>query len=145
MLIKATIVAVLVVILSELSESKIMDKCEVARALWQKGVPDWEVPTWVCIANAESRFDTYAVNRNTWDYGIFQISSLWWCQSGDTPGKGCNLSCNSLLHDDISTDIDCVRKVYAETEAMGQRPGFKAWTTWQPHCSGDNWHWVQGC
>lgn len=70
-----------------LSEAKIYDRCEVASALRNAGVPEDQVSTWVCIANAESHFDTTAINRNTWDYGIFQISSIYWCNSGDTPGE----------------------------------------------------------
>ncbi|XP_066141661.1 lysozyme C-like isoform X2 [Euwallacea fornicatus] len=127
------------------SEAKVYGQCEVAQALRKWGVPESQVATWVCIAHAESNFDTNAVNTNTWDYGIFQISSIYWCESGDSPGKGCGISCNSLLQDDITEDITCIEHVYEETEKIGQIPGFKAWTTYAGKCDGDNSAWIAGC
>ncbi|CAG9761697.1 unnamed protein product [Ceutorhynchus assimilis] len=127
------------------TEAKIYGQCELATALRNQGVPENQVATWVCIAHAESNFDTTAVNTNTWDYGIFQISSIYWCQSGDQPGNGCGISCNSLLSDDITEDITCSRHIYEETEREGKVPGFLAWTTYLPNCSGDNSGWIAGC
>jgi len=75
-----------VAFVANLAEGKVYSQCEVAAALRNKGVPEDQVGTWVCIAHAESNFDTTAINENTWDYGIFQISSLYWCESGDSPG-----------------------------------------------------------
>lgn len=75
-----------VAFVANLAEGKVYSQCEVAAALRNKGVPEDQVATWVCIAHAESNFDTTAINKNTWDYGIFQISSLYWCESGDSPG-----------------------------------------------------------
>ncbi|KAL1516742.1 hypothetical protein ABEB36_000606 [Hypothenemus hampei] len=134
----------LVALYATVCQAKVYTKCEVASALRKKGVAESQISTWVCLAHAESNFDTNAINRNTWDYGIFQISSLYWCQSGDSAGNGCGISCNSLLADDISEDIDCIRYIYEQTEAIGQVPGFKAWTTYS-QCNGDNSAWVSGC
>ncbi|XP_050299141.1 lysozyme C-1-like [Anthonomus grandis grandis] len=127
------------------SEAKVYGQCELANTLRSKGVPEDQVATWVCIAHAESNFNTQAINSNTWDYGIFQISSIYWCQSGDSAGNGCGISCNSLLGDDITEDIACVRYIYAMTESYGQIPGFKAWTTYAGNCAGDNSGWISGC
>ncbi|XP_019755695.2 lysozyme C-1 [Dendroctonus ponderosae] len=144
-MLKLIVACLLLALAATVTEGKVYTQCEVASALRAKGVPEDQVATWVCIAHAESDFDTTAINSNTWDYGIFQISSIYWCESGDSAGNGCGISCNSLLADDISEDIDCVQRVYAETEAIGQVPGFKAWTTYAGNCDGDNSAWIAGC
>lgn len=59
-------------------KSKVFTNCELAQTLVANGIPKDQVPTWVCIAQHESNFDTRAVNTNTGDYGIFQISHMFW-------------------------------------------------------------------
>lgn len=44
------------------------------------------------------------------NYGIFQISSNHWCDEiGD--GGICNLNCRNLVDDDITDDIECLKKI----------------------------------
>lgn len=57
---------------------KIFSNCEFARALINNAVSRNQVAEYVCIAQHESGFNTQAVNSDTGDYGILQISHLYW-------------------------------------------------------------------
>lgn len=70
--------ALFVLVFANISEGRVYTRCELAQALLDNGIPRNQLGTWVCIAQHESNFDTRAINRNTRDYGIFQISSLYW-------------------------------------------------------------------
>lgn len=133
------IIGILLGILSLTCEGKIYDKCEFARTMKANGVTR-DLGTWTCIAKHESNFDTHAINHQTGDYGILQISHLYWCSP---PGTGCGITCQSLLSDDIREDIVCARKVFDETTRI-RGNGFTAWTTYQ-YCQGDQSGWISGC
>lgn len=149
-------------ILGRLTEGKIYSKCEFARTMKSNGITNpRDLGTWTCIAHHESRFDTKAINHDTGDYGILQISKLWWCSDSNTPGivnfnftisiilnlkfagKGCRITCKSLLGDDITPDIKCAKTVFATT-TREKGNGFAAWTTYQ-FCQGDQRSWIAGC
>lgn len=105
-------------------------------------LPKSQIATWVCIAYQESRLETTAINKETWDYGIFQISSKYWCTKSGPPGNECGITCESLLDDDISNDVKCARLIYKETAKI-QGDGFNAWVTYHK-CKDPN-SYVQGC
>nr|AIZ72682.1 c-type lysozyme 4 [Harmonia axyridis] len=125
------------------SEARIYGRCEFARALANLGVPRNQIPTWTCIAQKESNFDTAARNWSSGDHGILQISQIYWCTEGGGPGKGCNTECWRFRDADIVNDVRCAQKVYNEhTRLSGD--GFNAWTTYK-YCRGDMSQWIQGC
>ncbi|KAF7266661.1 hypothetical protein GWI33_020039 [Rhynchophorus ferrugineus] len=124
------------------SEAKVYSPCEFAQAMKNQGVND-DLGTWTCIASHESNFNTQAINYDTGDYGILQISHLYWCSDSDTPGKECGITCQSLLGDDITEDIICAKKVFSETVAISGN-GFTAWTTYSS-CGGDQSSWIKEC
>ncbi|CAH0546602.1 unnamed protein product [Brassicogethes aeneus] len=140
---KTTLVLTIALALFLACNAKQFSKCELARHLLQQNVEKWQIGTWVCIAQHESNLSTTAINRKTDDYGIFQISSLYWCNHARA-GKGCGLSCNSLLDDDIHDDIQCVKRIFKET-AKFRVNGFMAWTVYPKFCKGDTRHYVAGC
>ncbi|XP_069673836.1 lysozyme-like isoform X2 [Periplaneta americana] len=113
-------------------EAKVFKECELVHQLKQYGVPEHEWSDWVCIAEGESTFNTEAINtENTdgsYDYGIFQINSMYWCKLG-SEGNGCNIKCEDFLDDDISDDIRCARHIKEEQ-------GFTAWVAWNNKCDG---------
>uniref|UniRef100_A0A240SWY4 lysozyme n=1 Tax=Glossina morsitans morsitans TaxID=37546 RepID=A0A240SWY4_GLOMM len=119
-------------------KGKIYNKCELAQELYHKHhMPMEQIPTWVCIAQHESSFNTAAIGRlnadGSADHGLFQISDLYWCSHDRYGNKACGISCDNLLDSDISDDIRCVRTIYEEhTRISGN--GFTAWTVYQPHC-----------
>lgn len=53
----------------------------------------------VCLINAESRKNTGAKggpnSNGSFDYGLFQINSRFWCKIGAV-GGACNADCNSM-------------------------------------------------
>lgn len=125
------------------SQAKIFGQCEFVNTLRSYGFPESEIPTWTCIVQHESNFNTDAYNSVTGDHGIFQISQIYWCSTSNSPGGGCNARCSDFHNDDISDDAACVRIIYNEWTNMG-RNGFEAWTTYQ-FCNGDNSGYVAGC
>ncbi|KAJ9592168.1 hypothetical protein L9F63_001284 [Diploptera punctata] len=109
------------------TNARIYDAESLTSDLRNFGVPEDQIPTFVCIAQHESSFNTGIVGNpnsdNSQDYGLFQINNHFWCQNG-SPGNGCNISCEDLLNDDISDDVACARQIL-------QQQGFGAWTTYQ--------------
>ncbi|RZB39987.1 Lys domain containing protein [Asbolus verrucosus] len=125
-------------------EARVFGKCEFAHAIRGFGFPEDKISTWVCIANFESHFDTNALNTQTGDHGIFQISQIYWCSTGNSPGGGCNARCSDFHDDDIRNDAECAKRIFDEHQRLSGN-GFNAWTTYKPHCGGDNSGWLQGC
>ncbi|XP_023031978.1 uncharacterized protein LOC6643158 isoform X2 [Drosophila willistoni] len=117
---------------------KIYQRCELAQDLYYKHkMPMQQIPTWVCIAEHESSFNTAAVGRlnsdGSLDHGLFQISDLYWCSHGNGGGKACNIECDRFLDADIADDVKCVKTIYDEhTRISGD--GFNAWTVYPGHC-----------
>uniref|UniRef100_A0A670KDP1 Glycosyl hydrolases family 22 (GH22) domain-containing protein n=1 Tax=Podarcis muralis TaxID=64176 RepID=A0A670KDP1_PODMU len=109
------------------NEAKRFDKCELAKRMKQEGLDGYHgisLADWVCTAFHESRFDTSAVgppdSDGNRDYGIFQISSRWWCDNGHRPTANvCETSCNAFLNDDITDDIKCAKRIVLDHQGMG--------------------------
>ncbi|XP_034136803.1 uncharacterized protein LOC117589188 isoform X1 [Drosophila guanche] len=122
----------------QVAKGKIFKRCELAQELHYKHkLPMKEIPTWVCIAEHESSFNTAAVGRlnadGSADHGLFQISDLYWCTHGEGGGKACHIECDRLLDSDISDDVKCIRTIHEEhTRLSGD--GFNAWTVYSGHC-----------
>ncbi|KAG5671029.1 hypothetical protein PVAND_001247 [Polypedilum vanderplanki] len=125
-------VLIVVFLLFAFSEAKAVTKCELVKALYNAGIPKAQLPDWVCLVQYESLFNTeakYGPNKDgSYDYGIFQINSRYWCGIGKVGGE-CNLNCNSLLNNDISDDITCAKRIYS-------RHKFSAWVAWDKYCNG---------
>nr|AIZ72681.1 c-type lysozyme 3 [Harmonia axyridis] len=125
-------------------EAKIFGRCEFVAKLRSLGIPGNQLATWTCIANFESHFDTKAVNSQTGDYGILQISEIYWCSNSNTPGKGCHATCSQFLNDDINDDVACARHVFDETQRWSGN-GFTAWTTYDRYCKGNVDSFIANC
>lgn len=58
----------------------------------------WISDQGVCLIEAESSRRTDAIHGpnedGSYDYGLFQINSRYWCNTGATPGNVCNLRCD---------------------------------------------------
>ncbi|XP_073836368.1 uncharacterized protein isoform X2 [Musca autumnalis] len=130
-------------------KGKVYNKCELAQELYHKhGMPMDQIPTWVCIAQHESSFNTAAVGRlntdGSADHGLFQISDLYWCSHDQYGGKACNIPCDRLLDSDISDDVRCIKIIHDEhTRISGD--GFNAWTVYKPHCRNQGLEKVKQC
>ncbi|KAH8295741.1 hypothetical protein KR018_006398, partial [Drosophila ironensis] len=119
-------------------QGKIYSRCELAQELYyQHKLPMPQIPTWVCIAQHESSFNTAAVGRlnadGSADHGLFQISDLFWCTHDQQGGKGCHATCNQFLDSSIADDVQCIRRIHQEhTQISGD--GFNAWTVYKRNC-----------
>ncbi|VCW99245.1 unnamed protein product [Gulo gulo] len=117
-------------------EAKIFSKCELARKLKTKGMDGYHgygLADWVCMAQYESNFNTWALNgknaNGSSDYGLFQLNSKWWCKnSHHSLANACNIMCSKFLDDNINDDIVCAKRVVRDPKGMS------AWMAWVKHC-----------
>lgn len=112
------------------SHGYVYDRCGFARELNDLGVSQGRtLDTYVCIAFAESSFNTDAIGRlnddDSTDYGIFQINNRYWCSDGKyKSSNGCGVRCKDLLGESgVALSLKCAEIVRAES-------GWKAWTTY---------------
>ncbi|XP_069681842.1 lysozyme-like [Periplaneta americana] len=124
-----------------LSTAKVYSRCGLAKALKAQGFPSSQLSNWVCLVESESSRNTAAKGGpntdGSYDYGLFQINSRYWCGLNKAGGD-CNLTCNSLLDNDISNDSACAKKIHS-------RQGFSAWYGWQNKCKGKKLPDVSKC
>ncbi|KAM6154938.1 lysozyme C-like [Erethizon dorsatum] len=137
------------VLLSVTVQGKVYERCELAKTLKAKGMDGYHgisLANWMCLAKAESNYNTQATNYNpgdkSTDYGIFQINSHYWCNDGKTPKavNACGISCKALLQDDITQAVACAKRVVKDPQ------GIKAWVGWRNHCQNkDLKPYIHGC
>lgn len=127
---------------------KVYDRCTLARELvYQHSIELEKVSKWVCIAQHESNLNTSSVGRlnadGSGDHGLFQISDRYWCSTTGI-GNACGISCDKLEDNDITDDVECIKRIYEEHQGISG-DGFNAWTVYQPYCSGDVSDYTRGC
>ncbi|XP_071051658.1 uncharacterized protein [Onthophagus taurus] len=123
-----------------ITTAKIYDRCDLARDLLYKyNFPKEQIATWVCIAFRESSYNTAAKSPDGHDFGLFQIDNMYWCSP---PGRGCGVSCDQMLNDDISDDVKCVKTIFDVTKKE-RGNGFLAWTTYSM-CKNNVSRYTQG-
>ena len=109
-----------------------LDECTTARELVRGGISKTFISNWVCLMKSESNLDTQLITGpktgSSYNFGIFQISSLKWCIRG-RPGGICNKKCEDFANNDIQDDIVCAKKIQ-------ELEGFKAWNGWTSKCKG---------
>ncbi|XP_062979167.1 lysozyme C, milk isozyme-like [Elgaria multicarinata webbii] len=142
------LVLTLLCVLMTVNEAKVLKRCELARDLKQHGLEGfrrYSLDNWVCMAYYVSKFNTKAVGPpnpdGSRDYGIFQISSRWWCSDGQgITTNGCKMNCKAFLNDNINDAIECAKRV------VGAAIGMNNWELWRKHCKGRNLSsWTRGC
>ncbi|CAG9864705.1 unnamed protein product [Phyllotreta striolata] len=127
------------------SDAKVFERCQLARELAKHGVPDEQIPTFVCIASRESGGDSGKIDYKTGRHGVFQIDEHVWCSPYERPGRECEASCSSFRDDFIGDDIACAMKIYKDTKQLSS-VGYDAWGSYWEHCaSGNNLEYVEGC
>ncbi|KAF5286064.1 hypothetical protein FQR65_LT12950 [Abscondita terminalis] len=113
------------------AQAKVFKRCELARELVDvHEIPEVQLPTWLCILNYESHYNTSAHNKGSGDHGLFQISEIYWCSP---PGAACGVSCDDLKNDDIEDDVVCARRIYRQHQRL-TGDGFNAWVVYNQHC-----------
>uniref|UniRef100_A0A3B1KI44 lysozyme n=1 Tax=Astyanax mexicanus TaxID=7994 RepID=A0A3B1KI44_ASTMX len=119
--------------------TKRFTKCELVRTLKAAGMDDFfsvSLAHWVCMAFAESNYDTLAIHFIAED--IFVINNRRWCSDGKFPGKkDCPFTCNQLFS--LQNSIDCAKIIV-------QKLGMTPWKGWRYECWGqDVSKYVAGC
>ena len=121
----------LILVFGLLGEARIMTDCEVAKELIRGNVDRSFLRQYICLMKYESHFETKLIQHGrgaSMKYGIFQISSDYWCSVGNTGGR-CKKRCEDFLNEDIQDDFKCARQI-AESQ------GFKYWPQWLKYCKG---------
>ncbi|CAN0064166.1 unnamed protein product [Lampetra planeri] len=133
------------------TRAKVFARCELAKALHDMGVGKASLGDWVCLAQAESSYNTRATYHNyngSTDYGIFQINSNWWSSAvpltASLPQLCCFFSTSSLLFTDLLDDD--ITKSVACAKLILKQQGLKAWYGWKSKCQDfDVSVYLQGC
>lgn len=101
----------------ELANSKEFQQCEFAVELFEKHqMPRDEIYKHLCIVKRLVTTDNFGGHL-----GMYGIGSMWWCSS-EGPGGSCNVTCASLVDDDIADDIVCANLILSQqgVEAFGK-------------------------
>ncbi|KAG8566462.1 hypothetical protein GDO81_013261 [Engystomops pustulosus] len=111
-----------------------LDRCHVLQAVKASGlvgIKGYTAGDYVCLAYHASGYDP-TLNRNPYEYGMFQINSYMWCDDGKTRGRKnlCHLWCKDLLDNYLSNDLRCVEWIVHGSN------GLDSWDTWRTHCKG---------
>ncbi|XP_057569827.1 lysozyme-like protein 6 [Hippopotamus amphibius kiboko] len=84
-------------------QASLINRCDLAKVLHQEdldGFEGYSLSDWVCLAFVESAFNITRVNENTdgsFDYGIFQINSHYWCNDYQSHMENiCQVDCQGL-------------------------------------------------
>lgn len=126
----------------QFTTSKVYKHCELARELRDvHEIPESQLATWICIVKHESNFNTSALNPGSGDYGLFQISHLYWCSP---VGHACGIPCSALEDDDIEDDVICARRIFRQHQRI-TGDGFNAWVVYPHYCKGDVSKYIKGC
>ncbi|XP_075974259.1 lysozyme-like [Anticarsia gemmatalis] len=130
---KYMIVVLVVAALCAQSEAKVFTRCGLVQELRRQGFPANQLRDWVCLIEAESGRNTAVigpVNSNgSRDWGLFQINDRYWCSTGSSPGKDCNVRCRDLITDNITRASNCAKIIF-------RRHNFNAWYGWINKCRG---------
>lgn len=139
------IVMLAILLCASFIDAKILDRCELAAHLKNAGITGDHLYKWVCIGQQVGldTSKTYTGQQGVSSYGIFQISDEYWC-SKRRSGKMCQLSCQKLMDDDITDDIQCVLKIFNEHEQR-TGDGFSAWIPWMPDCKNADVNYLRQC
>ncbi|XP_049815887.1 lysozyme-like [Schistocerca nitens] len=136
----AVLLGIALVLVLGSGDAKKLQRCEIVSALKRHGITS-DLRNWVCLVESESggRTDKRGPrNKNgSYDYGLFQINSKYWCGIGKVAGD-CRLKCEDLLNNDLSDDVRCAKKIF-------QRHGFRGWYGWRNKCDGKSLPDVSRC
>lgn len=93
-----------------IDQGRAYESCELARELrYRHNVPNDQIADFVCIALYSSNLATSAKGQNS--YGLFQISSDYWCSDNGVPGKQCNIECSKFEDSDITGEFTTVNTI----------------------------------
>ncbi|XP_030054230.1 putative lysozyme C-2 [Microcaecilia unicolor] len=109
--------------------SEAIGECEViaeARAASLEGYKGYSLENYACLAFYASNYDT-SFQRTPDEFGIVQINRMW-CNVGPKDNNPCGIPCSSLLDNDLSDDMKCVKRIVQDPN------GLAAWNPWTEYC-----------
>ncbi|KAB1266042.1 Lysozyme-like protein 6 [Camelus dromedarius] len=102
-----------------------ISRCDLAKVLHEEdldGFEGYSLSDWLCLAFAESAFNITKVDENTdgsFDYGIFQINSHYWCNDYQSHTENiCHVDCQELLSPNLLSIINCAKKIVSGAGGM---------------------------
>lgn len=124
-------------------EVKVYGRCELANELLHRHkIQKDQIGAWVCIALYQSNYVTAASGQGA--YGIWQISSAFWCLDENNGPNECNIPCEKLQDSDITDDVKCIKQIYdRHLDIFGN--GFHAWPVFNFYCKGQSNTFVADC
>ncbi|XP_037703370.1 alpha-lactalbumin [Choloepus didactylus] len=130
----------LVGILFPAIQARQLTKCELSQMLKDlDGYRNITLPEWICTIFHSSAYDTQTMvnNKDSTEYGLFQISNKIWCSDHQIPQSRniCDIACNKFLDDDLTDDIMCAKKIM-DSEGIGY------WLAHKPLCSDNLEQWL---
>ncbi|XP_031205563.1 lysozyme C [Mastomys coucha] len=144
-----TLLTLGLLLLSITVQGRTYSRCAMAKTLKRFGLDGFHgisLADWVCLAKSESNFNTKATRFHHEDqstnYGIFQISSRYWCNDHKTPGSMnfCRILCKDLLKDNIWKAVTCAKRIVKDPL------GITTWEGWRTNCENkDLDQYIQGC
>lgn len=127
-----------------LKTHKVYDKCELAKELRDAHrVPLEEIGIWVCLAERSMYNASWIGDASSKDYGLWRISSSWWCGS-DGPGGACGDACSTFTDEDITNDLKCAQQIVKVTKD-NTGDGFLAWPNYSWKCKAKADDYVKDC
>ncbi|XP_010640406.1 lysozyme-like protein 6 [Fukomys damarensis] len=112
-------------------------RCDLARVLHEEhldGFEGYSLSDWLCLAFVESNFSISKVNETadgSFDYGIFQINSHYWCNDYQSHSENfCHVDCEDILNPNLLSAISCAKMIVSGSGGM------KNWIEWRLHCAG---------
>nr|CAD7399034.1 unnamed protein product [Timema cristinae] len=109
-----TSIVLAAMLLAHPGHCKVFTRCGLVQELVRQQFPEALLANWVCL-----------------------INDRFWCTHG-RPGGGCNVSCEELISDDITTSSTCAKKIY-------KRRGFWSWYGWVNKCHGHQLPDIRHC
>lgn len=86
--------------LAGIANGKRWGMCELAREMHSNGFPRNQLDNWMCLVNSESSYEQNTIGRlnadGSKDWGLFQISDIYWCQDSKSEDQrffGSELKC----------------------------------------------------
>nr|XP_031541732.1 lysozyme-like protein 6 [Vicugna pacos] len=151
----------LVSCLLAMNQASLISRCDLAKVLREEdldGFEGYSLSDWLCLAFVESAFNITKVDENTdgsFDYGIFQINSHYWCNDYQSHTENiCHMDCQGvamvfhrLQTGSHSQQRGCWASLCAEPSlSSGSRGRGSSWVKWRLHCAGRPLsYWMTGC
>lgn len=101
---------IVILIITSVTQSKILDRYDLAKVFYDNGLTD--ITQWICMTGELSAYNTskLMIEKVNSGHGLFLMYYPYWCGIQGNGGK-CDINCNKFRNDDLSDDIECVKVI----------------------------------